>query len=192
MTPRSYSKWLQANYELDVFSPPGFPWAWFKAHCVIFFWPSCCRPFPCFLSWQSLFLHCSSHSFSWTVPPKSPQLWDGLSCRRLCHPQLKAVHVNDGPSLTPPWPLLPVDTDTPSYHLPVSKATPKLSAETEYCFFQRTAGLSFLHLFSDKHGSVLRLTSDLPFIALYALHYGTLMTSIYQNIAENTYSSICA
>lgn len=72
----------------------------------------------------------------------------------------------------------------------VSKAIPKLSAET--AFYQNRAGLYLLQVSSDKHASILALTSDLPVIALYALYYGDLMTSIYQNIAENSCSSLCA
>lgn len=94
-------------------------------------------------------------------------------------------------SLTSLRPLLPMYTGHTSYHFLVSKAIIKLSAETEGCFFfSAQQDLYLLHLFSDKHGSVLRLISDLTIIALYALYYGTLMTSIYQNIAENSYSSI--
>lgn len=79
----------------------------------------------------------------------------------------------------------------PTFPCPlVSKAIPKLSAET--VLYQYKAGLYLLQVFSDKHGSMLALTSDLPVIALYALYYGDLMASIYQNIAENSCSSLCA
>lgn len=49
-------------------------------------------------------------------------------------------------SLFPPGPLLPLDTDTKSHHLLVA---PELSAETENCYFQCSAGL--LYLFSAQH-----------------------------------------
>lgn len=79
----------------------------------------------------------------------------------------------------------------PTFPCPlVSKAIPRLSAEA--VLYQYKAGLYLLQVFSDKHESMLVLTSDLPIIALYVLYYGDLMTSIYQNIAENSCSSLCA
>lgn len=60
-----------------------------------------------------------------------------------------------------------------------------------FFFFQYKSRHYLLQLFSDKHENTLVLISDLPIIALCTLYYGTLMTFIYQNIAENSYSSIC-
>lgn len=43
--------------------------------------------------------------------------------------------MDEGPSVTPPRPLLPLDAGTASYHLGVGQAPPRLSAEAEYCLF---------------------------------------------------------
>lgn len=84
-----------------------------------FSWASCCRPFSCFLSWQSLLLHCSSQSFCWPLPLKSPQLREDLSIS--ASHSWKLWMWMKAP-LTPLRPLLPAGTETTSYHLPVTKA----------------------------------------------------------------------